>query len=288
MRNIHLPFLFIVLFLSCKQGKTTKNNEPVVLDDTLIINAFAKKNVTDIPNNIEEEFDFFCDKIDYDITIEEDDVIRHIFISQNKQHIIKLTTFFEHEYTYLTWKESPPIITDFYFTHEIERNDIKNYGIFLFKCDKDFILVLYCHSDGYNIRELIRLPNEGGAESLGLYTYSEDNEELEYSFSEDKFSYILGKVNDKYVLVSKIMKGETYKILHVYNKSIPNEAMPVNTVSPKVDTCLNIRSLPDTESSEIIGKVYVNDKIFILGDIGEWSIVYSNGIYGYVNNEFIR
>lgn len=287
MRNIHLLFFFIALFLSCRQGKITKKSETVVPGDTLMTNTFLEKTTTDVTNNIEKDFDILCSKIDYDITIEENDIIRYITLSTENSEI-KLATFFAHEYTYLIWKESPPIITSLYFTHEIERDDIKSYGIFLFKCDTDIILVLYCHSEELMIREFIKLSDNGTSESLGIYTYNEDNEELEYSFSEDKFTYSLGEVKGKFVLISKVLKGETYKTLHIYDRLIPNEAMPVKTVYPKVESYLNIRSLPNTESSQVIGKAYVNDKIFVLGDLGDWSIIYSNGIYGYVSNEFIK
>ena len=276
MKKLILLSIALFMVFSCSNNKETKgNHKSIEPSHTNLVNDIPK-NTTDSTLikkiSIKNEFDVFYNSIDFDISSNETSSIRHIIIT-TKNHEIKLATFFEHEYTYLLWRDNPPIITEFYFTHRIEKDDI-----ILFKCQMDYVMALSSYTEEFNIYELIKFSNNGIVESLGLYSYDTIKEGKEVS-------YILGKRDGKFILISK---GINKEILNIYNDIIEGEDMPIKEVFPKIETYLNIRSAPNTGASKIIGKVYISDKLFVLGDLGEWSIIYFNGIYGYVNNEFIK
>ncbi|OEK08567.1 hypothetical protein A8C32_03710 [Flavivirga aquatica] len=266
-----LILFFIIIIFSCT-NKVRKNNDKIA-NNEIINNISENLNDTLVKKNkLDSSFSFLCENIDFDRSIEETNSIRHIMIS-TKDIQIKLTTFFEHEYTYLLWKDNPPIITEYRFTREIEENDI-----ILFKCDKDYIMAMYSSSEEFNVYELIKLSHEGVAETLEIYSYDTVKEGKE-------FSYSLKKNKDNFTLISK---GINNKLLNIYDDVYEGENMLVKEAFPITETYLNIRSAPNTQDSEIISKAYSNDKLFVLGDLGEWSIIYLNGIYGYVSNEFIK
>ena len=197
MKNLILFSIALFVFFSCRNNKETKDThnyfEP---SGTNLVNDIPKNTTDSILINVKNEFDIFYNRIDFDISSNENSSIRHIIIT-TKNHEIKLATFFEHEYTYLLWRDNPPIITKFYFTHKIEKDDI-----ILFKCQKDYVMALSSYTEEFNTYELIKFSNNGIIESLGLYSYNTIKEGKEVS-------YVLGERNGNFTLISKGINKES-------------------------------------------------------------------------------
>jgi len=64
------------------------------------------------------------------------------------------------------------------------------------------------------------------------------------------------------------------------------EAAWQNIVMPNVESCMNVRTLPD-EESEVAGKFYKGDTAEIVSVEGDWTLIQSGNVTGYVKNDLL-
>ncbi|MDE0537020.1 SH3 domain-containing protein, partial [Tenacibaculum sp. L6] len=146
-------------------------------------------------------------------------------------------------------------------------------------------LVLSVFTEEFPTYQLIKLEDSGDVLFLGDFTMSIDN--FEKIYGEKEVSYFI--TTDKKGEILLHSKGSKGKLLGRYDEKVNNN--PIETLektTPKVDTYLNIRSSKDLSTSEVVGMIPKGKEFFILNTFDKWSLVYFEGVYGYVNNEFVR
>lgn len=266
MYKILICKLIFLLILSCGNKKTENNKKFYISNDTIVSNKTIEK-VLDT-----------CEKNNFIFEEKENEVHRSLKFKE-----ISLTTFFEHETTYLSWKGGRPYVTNFVYSKEVDQEDS---GIMLFNCNSNYsILVLSVFTEEFPTYQLIKLEDSGDVLFLGDFTMSIDN--FEKIYGEKEVSYFI--TTDKKGEILLHSKGSKGKLLGRYDEKVNNN--PIETLektTPKVDTYLNIRSSKDLSTSEVVGMIPKGKEFFILNTFDKWSLVYFEGVYGYVNNEFVR
>lgn len=173
--------------------------------------------------------------------------------------------------------------THFNFTYDTDKEtSISEIKIFSCK-ENEFIILLPTATEELALYQMIKIDRKSKIEDLGLISYK--TADLDSLFKTD----VVGKIEsigDKYIY--KLEEKTSGNEMLIYDEVNIEHFNQEKKIRAKVDTYLNLRSSTDLKKSKIIAKVYPNDKMILLNDFGEWSLVFSKNIYGYLSNDFIE
>lgn len=265
MNRILMAIIFFCF--SCKK----KIKEPIVSDQQMTTKAVLNKKGTKtncLKNSVEYE------------NFEKEGFSLIEFKGVNPKIELILINETEKSFLILNDKVSR---THFNFTYDTDKEQSLT-GVRFFSCVKDeLIILLPTATEELELYQMIKINTKNDIEDLGLISYEVmDPEKMFKSNNVEK----LELVNNKYFY--KIKEKKTGTDILVYNKAVIDSFKEIKSFFPNVETYLNLRSKPSVKESRIISKLYPSDKISLLNNYGEWSLVFSNHTYGYVSSDYVK